>query len=142
MLERLAGVDRRRPLPRYARRLTKQWGAGASAEEAPIVVLLADTFTCFNEPEIGLATRRVLEAFGYGVRLVDAGDMGRAAISVGRLGSAIREIDRRLESWRPMIEDESNQAFLVCEPSCLSAIRDDWLDLSLRGADRAQAIIG
>ena len=129
LLELTAGIDRRRIAPALARPITRQWPPNDRPDDAPHVVLLADTFTCFNEPEIGLATRQVLEAFGYRVTLIDAGDMGRAAISLGRLPKAIKQIDRALGTWRHLINDESIHAFLVCEPSCLSAIQDDWLHL-------------
>ena len=86
----------------------------------------------FNEPGIGLATRRVYEAFGYRVDLADAGCCGRAKISLGLLPQAIEEIDATLERLRPLIEDDSVEAILVAEPSCLSAMKDDWLALKLR----------
>jgi FAD/FMN-containing dehydrogenase/Fe-S oxidoreductase len=134
ILERVCGVDRRRSIPAFARPLTKRWGRDDPSlpADAPEVVLLADTFTTYNEPSVGLATRRVLEAFGYRVRLVPTADMARAAISLGLLTSAIREADAALESWQDLIDDESIAAFIVCEPSCLSSIKDDWLDLKLR----------
>lgn len=132
LLQTVAGIDRRRAIPAFTRPLTRQWPPDHMPANAPQVVLLADTFTCFNEPEIGLATRRVLEAYGYRVTLIDAGDMGRAAISLGRLPRAIKQIDRALARWADLIDDDSIHAFLVCEPSCLSAIRDDWLQLRLR----------
>lgn len=132
--ERVLGVDRRRSIPRYARPLRKRWGADARwlDRDAPVVVLLADTFTMHNEPEIGLAARRVLEAFGYRVRLESATDMGRAPISVGLLDEAIADADRQLGRWGGLIADGAIAGFVVCEPSCLSAIKDDWLSLRCR----------
>lgn len=130
VLEWATGIDRRRPVPRFSRSLTKRWGPSRS--EGPRVVLLGDTFTTYNEPEIGLATKQVLEAFGYRVELAATGDMGRAAMSLGLLPRAIEEADRCLDTWAGMIEDEGIVAFVVCEPSCLSAIKDDWLQLDVR----------
>jgi Fe-S oxidoreductase len=60
--------------------------------------------------------------------------MSRAAISLGLLAQAIRDADAAHDHWRRLIEDDSIVAFVVCEPSCLSAIKDDWLDLRLRTA--------
>lgn len=86
----------------------------------------------FNEPGIGLAARRVYEAFGYRVELADAGCCGRAKISLGLLGGAIEEIDATLARLRPLIDDAGVAAILVAEPSCLSAMKDDWPSLKLR----------
>ncbi|MEL7471842.1 MAG: FAD-linked oxidase C-terminal domain-containing protein [Planctomycetota bacterium] len=142
-LRRVAGVDRRRELPRWTKPLHKRWARDPHdvAADAPVVVLLADTFTTHQEPEIGLATRRALEAFGYRVRLVSVSDLGRALISMGLLEEAITDADRWLERLRPMIDDDSVRAFIVCEPSCLSSICDDWLQLKLKAPiERRQAL--
>lgn len=124
-----------RSLPRFAPSLASQWSRRHSGPQAtgtvPAVALFGDCFTMFNEPGIGLATRRVLRAFGYNVTLADTGCCGRAKISLGLLPEAIDEIDATLERLRPFIEDHSIKAILVAEPSCLSAIKDDWLQLKL-----------
>lgn len=130
----LMNIDPRRSLPPFARSLTRQWGmqAGGHATTAPTIAFFGDCFVMYNEPGIGLATRRVLEAFGYHVRLADAGCCGRAKISTGLLPQAIEEIDATLQRLKPLIDDEQVKAILVAEPSCLSAIKDDWLALKLR----------
>jgi Fe-S oxidoreductase len=88
----------------------------------------------YNESGIGLSAKRLLEAFGYGVSLADAGCCGRAKISMGMLPEAIDEIDATIERLRPLIEDPDCSAILFSEPSCLSAIKDDWLTLKLRSS--------
>src|SRR5262245_24317825 len=109
-LEKLAGIDRRRPLPalaaqpftdrfagptRLARRrpspaLAAQpvadWFAGHTPPAAAPrgeVVLFNDTFTTYNVPEIARAAVGVLEAAGYRVVLVDRKCCGRPLISKG-----------------------------------------------------------
>lgn len=136
---RLMGLHPKRSLPLFARALTRDWPPTTpitpitpAATDAPTVALFGDCFTMFNEPGIGLATRRVLEAFGYRVILADAGCCGRAKISLGLLPGAIEEADGTLTRLRPLIEDGSVQAILFAEPSCLSAVKDDWLSLKLR----------
>jgi Fe-S oxidoreductase len=134
------GVDPRRSLPQFATPLPRLWDRQGSERAAspvdrgaaPIVALFGDCFTMFNEPGIGLATRRVFEGCGYQVVLADAGCCGRAKISSGLLPQAIDEIDATLDLLRPLIEHGRVAAVLVAEPSCLSAIKDDWLSLKLR----------
>jgi FAD/FMN-containing dehydrogenase/Fe-S oxidoreductase len=125
-------IDPRRSLPPFARSLANQWDRPRGAPGTPRVALFGDCFTMYNEPGIGLATRRVYESFGYRVELADAGCCGRAKISLGLLPQAIEEIDATLERLRPLIEDDGVEAILVAEPSCLSAMKDDWLALRLR----------
>ena len=51
-------------------------------------VLFADTFTEYNEPEIGVAAFEVLERAGIGARLLPHGCCGRPLISQGLLEEA------------------------------------------------------
>jgi len=129
----LMNIDPRRTLPPFAKPLARQWGsAPASSAGRPVVALFGDCFTSYNEPHIGLATRRVLNAFGYDVVLADTGCCGRAKISMGLLEQAIDEADATLARLKPLVEDPRITAILFNEPSCLSAIKDDWLTLKLR----------
>lgn len=140
----LLGLHPDRTLPKYETPLHRRWdGKGSTATgtppdaltdappEAPTVILYADTFTNYNEPAIGLAAKRVLEAFGYRVSLFRGSDAARALLSVGLLDDAIRRIDAETALLTPRVNDPAlpAQAVLFLEPSCLSAVRDDWLSL-------------
>lgn len=128
------GIDPRRSLPKLVRPLHKRWvHRDTLPDTAPTVVLVADAFTTHFEPDVGLAARRAFEAFGYRVELFLCGDLARASISVGMLGRAIAEIDDWMERLRPFIDHRPDVAgFIVCEPSCLSAIADEWIALKGR----------
>ena len=63
------------------------------AGAAGTVVLLDDCFTTYNDPEVGIAAVRVLEASGYRVELAGLACCGRPAISKGLLPLA-RELAR------------------------------------------------
>ncbi|MFG0245236.1 MAG: FAD-binding and (Fe-S)-binding domain-containing protein [Phycisphaerales bacterium JB052] len=122
------GVHPRRSLPEFGRAIRRRPVPG---DDRPCVALLSDTFTTHNEPSIALATLSVLDMLGYGVGVEPVSDLGRAAISVGHLGHAVRDANATLERLKPMIEDDSILALLIPEPSCLSAVCDDWADLKL-----------
>src|SRR4030095_2164296 len=84
LLERMAGIDRRRPLPSFAPQTFTGWFARDPAPRpAPRgdVVLFHDTFVTYNAPAIGQAAVRVLERAGYRVVLVDRKCCGRPLIS-------------------------------------------------------------
>ncbi len=97
----------------------------------PKVLVLSDTFSTHNDPGVTAATVRVLEAFGYAVGVKCVSDLGRAAISQGCLPRAIRDAERTLDQLTQEIEDSSLLAFVIPEPSCLSAVCDDWKDLKI-----------
>jgi FAD/FMN-containing dehydrogenase/Fe-S oxidoreductase len=105
------------------------------------VVLFGDCFVTYNESHIGQAAMRVLESLGYPVSIPTTGCCGRAMMSTGLLSDAIRTADATLSQLKPFIEDSSVRAILVAEPSCLSAFKDDWLQLKLKTSmDLRQAL--
>ncbi|MDX2018252.1 MAG: FAD-linked oxidase C-terminal domain-containing protein [Planctomycetota bacterium] len=134
--EKLLGIDRRRTLPPFSKRLMSlvkaakgQAGDAQAKADAPRVAIFGDCFSMFSESGIGLATHRVLSALGYRVEVIDAGCCARPAISMGLLPEAIEEVDRTIARMRPWIEAPDVRAIVVLEPSCLSAFKDDWLRL-------------
>ncbi len=133
MANRLLRLAPERSLPTFApslgRWMKKRRGP---ADSRPVVALFGDCFTLHNEPHIGRAAVGVLEALGYRVELADAGCCGRSMISMGLLPAAIATADRTIGRLRKWIEDPNVVAIAVVEPSCLSAMTDDWLKLKLR----------
>jgi Fe-S oxidoreductase len=138
------GIDPRRSMPAYGPSLLAWYarrGTRAPAG-APAVVLFPDCFTVWNEPRIGQAAVELLESFGYRVVLPELGCCGRSLISTGMLAEASRECRSTAEGLMDVMERERAVAVVGCEPSCMSAIRDDWLELRMgveRGRLRALA---
>ncbi|MCX5641016.1 MAG: FAD-binding protein [Planctomycetota bacterium] len=125
------GIDTRRSMPLYAEGLDRWYARRGSkaAPGAPAVVLFPDCFTMYNEPRIGHAAIELLEAFGYRVVLPTLGCCGRSLISTGMLAEASRTCRATAEGLMQVMEREHAVAVVGCEPSCMSAIRDDWLEL-------------
>ena len=98
----------------------------------PQVVLFGDCFTAYTDSHVGQSAVRVLEAFGYDVILPQTACCGRAMISTGLLRAAIVSADAALHVLGPYVRQPRVAAILVAEPSCLSAIKDDWLQLKLK----------
>ncbi|HVZ94131.1 MAG TPA: FAD-linked oxidase C-terminal domain-containing protein [Phycisphaerales bacterium] len=142
---RVLGLAPRRSLPRYERSLYRLLGISATrggdqtkpapsaGRDAPTVVLYADCFTTYNEPAIGVAAARVLSACGYRVVMPreSNGCCGRAAVSMGLLEDARRTAAESARTLLETIEQWGASAVVVCEPSCLSAIKDEWRTLKL-----------
>ncbi|MCB9848457.1 MAG: FAD-binding protein [Phycisphaeraceae bacterium] len=135
---RFFGVDRRRSLPPAARPLDRLIApiVRNTATRSRTVAIFGDCFTMYSEPGAGVASARLLDALGYRVELVSVGCCGRPGISVGALDIARRQIESTVRRLTPIAGDHSCEALLVCEPSCLSAMIDDWKSLTT-GADRA-----
>jgi FAD/FMN-containing dehydrogenase/Fe-S oxidoreductase len=130
LLEKVAGIDRRRPLPALASETFTDWFARHAAPgTAPRgeVVLFHDTFLTYNVPEIGRAAVQLLETAGYRVVLIDRKCCGRPAISKGMLDEA-----RALAAWnvaRLHPYATRGVGIVGLEPSCLLTARDEWVDL-------------
>ena len=142
MNETLIGIDRRRTLPAWRSTTFEGWlrrrpAAGRPASDAPAVTLFNDTFTNYYEPEIGIAALEVIE---HGVRRVNVarpGCCGRPLISQGLLEAARANGSKLVEALYPVAQ--SGQPILFCEPSCLSAVKEDIPSL-LRGDQKEKAL--
>lgn len=140
MSEQVMGIDRRRPLPAFARQSLGAWfrrRAPAVAGQRGDVVFFADSFTSYTEPEIGIASIELLERAGWRVRLVDDVCCGRSQISKGLLDGARRNHERLLARLGPFAE--AGTPIVGCEPSCVFTLKDELVALS-RGDQRAAAI--
>jgi FAD/FMN-containing dehydrogenase/Fe-S oxidoreductase len=140
LLERVAGIDRRRPLPAFAPQTFTDWfarhPAPASAPRGD-VVLFHDTFVTYNAPAIGQAAVRVLERAAYRVVLVDRKCCGRPLISKGMLEEARVHAHWNVDRLAPYAT--RGVAIVGLEPSCLLTLRDETVDLVRTDAARAVA---
>jgi FAD/FMN-containing dehydrogenase/Fe-S oxidoreductase len=129
--ERFFGIDRRRCLPRWTKPLRLKTVNGNAG-----VLLFADTFMKYYNPEIGTAALAVLQAAGHPADLAPNVCCGRTLISKGLLGDA-RELAAR-NTERLTGAATRGAKIVFCEPSCLSAMREDAPSL-LRGDLQRQA---
>ncbi|MBI2359170.1 MAG: FAD-binding protein [Deltaproteobacteria bacterium] len=137
-LERVAGIDRRRPLPRFTDETFTEWFEvhpqefnGAKRD----VVLFHDTFNNFNTPGVAIAATRFLERAGYRVVLADKKCCGRPLISKGMLEDARVNAGWNVARLAPYAEQ--GVAVVGLEPSCLLTLRDEYPEL-LRTEDSRQ----
>jgi FAD/FMN-containing dehydrogenase/Fe-S oxidoreductase len=128
---RMFDVHPGRSLPKFERSLHRWMNGRTNAGAGPAVILLPDCFTVFNEPSIGRDAVRVLERLGYRVVLPRLGCCGRPMISLGFMDRARRVCAATATALRNEVERSRAIAVLGIEPSCVSAIRDDWLDLKM-----------
>jgi Fe-S oxidoreductase len=135
LMEKVAGIDRRRPLPALAAETFTEWFRKREGlrqrlgTETPRgeVVLFHDTFVTYTTPEIGRAAVQLLEAAGYQVVLVERKCCGRPLISKGMLTEARDNAAWNVERLHPYAA--RGVAIVGLEPSCLLTMRDEWVDL-------------
>ncbi len=140
--EKITGFSARRTLPKWAGESFLQRSAAkvAIGDGFNDVVLLADTFNNYFEPENLHAARRVLEAAGYTVHIATAADgnrplcCGRTFLSSGMVDKAREEARRTLAALKPFVD--KGIPIIGLEPSCLLTLRDEFLSL-LPGASAA-----
>jgi Fe-S oxidoreductase len=141
--ETLLGLAAGRTLPQWRRDYFRASElAGASAAEGREVVLFADTFNTYFEPENLRAAAAVLAAGGYAVRCATASDgralcCGRTYLATGMLDAARAQAQRLLAALAPLAE--RGVAIVGLEPSCILGLRDELPMLSPGAASRAVA---
>ncbi|MGH7501707.1 MAG: FAD-binding and (Fe-S)-binding domain-containing protein [Longimicrobiales bacterium] len=137
--ERITGIDRRRPLPRFHRMTLKRWFARRS-ENGPLrttrvgttaprgeVIVLADSFTSYTEPHIGMAGIELLERAGWRVRLVSDVCCGRTFLSKGMLADAKARLAALVDRLAPAAQDGT--PIVGFEPSCVFTLKDELRSL-------------
>jgi FAD/FMN-containing dehydrogenase/Fe-S oxidoreductase len=124
--ERMLGVDHRRRLPSWKNQTFEKWLAGRPRPDATagkVVTLFNDTFTNHYDPEIGIAALEVIERAGCRVQVVRPACCGRPLISQGLLAEARAQAAQVVEALFPIAC--RGEKILFCEPSCLSAVKED-----------------
>ncbi|WP_428389813.1 FAD-binding and (Fe-S)-binding domain-containing protein [Mucisphaera sp.] len=131
LLEKLAGIDARRPTPKFASWSLQGWfkKRGERGQRATLgeVVLFDDTYASYFEPSQGKAAVGLLEACGYRVTLARAGCCQRPRLSKGMVRAAKRDGEKTLRNLLPYAEQ--GLPILCLEPSCASSLSDDLPDL-------------
>ncbi len=136
--ERWLGLAARRSLPR--------WRSDAFLRDAPRehandadVVLFVDTFNNYFEPDNARAALAVLKAAGLRVHVARAAASeaeparplccGRTFLAAGQVDEAKREARRLLAALAPFVA--RGVPIVGLEPSCLLALRDEYLVMGL-----------
>ncbi|WP_249999333.1 FAD-binding and (Fe-S)-binding domain-containing protein [Actinoplanes sp. M2I2] len=130
----LAGVDKRRSVPAFARRPFRRTFRAVPGPKP--VVLFADSFSDAFSPEVAEATVRVLRAAGYEPRLPSGSVCcGLTWITTGQLDSAKKILARTVEALAA--DARAGIPIVGIEPSCTAVLRSDVHELLPGSADAA-----
>lgn len=136
IMEPLTGFSASRPLPAWSSapfleepNSEPENASAAKASTIKEVVLLADTFNIWFEPEKLRAARVVLEAAGYRVNIAKAPGTrklccGRTYLATGMIKQAKREANRMVTALLPWVN--KGVPIVGLEPSCLLTLRDEY----------------
>jgi FAD/FMN-containing dehydrogenase/Fe-S oxidoreductase len=141
---KVTGLSSRRSFPRWRRDFFRGRQEIPAADGQTEVVLFADTFNTYFEPENLRAAVRVLAAGGYRVVLAEPADGGRRPLCCGRtylatgmVEEARAEAKRMIAALAPYVE--RGVAVVGLEPSCLLGLRDEFSKLVPGGGADALA---
>lgn len=139
LAERVTGISSRRSLPVMRGDFFREGEIGGppGADDGKGVVLFADTFNRWMDPEIPRSALRVLKSAGYTVHAASPLRgrplcCGRTYLAAGMIDKARAEARRTLETLLPHIK--AGRPVVGLEPSCLLTMRDEFKAL-LPGAD-------
>jgi Fe-S oxidoreductase len=131
--ERIADFSARRTLPRWRSdwfRDPEKHPLPTTGGESRDVVLFADTFNRYFEPENLHAAMKVLHAGGYRVQVATPSDgtrrplcCGRTFLAVGRVDKARQEAERTIATLAPLAA--RGLPVIGLEPSCIFTFRDE-----------------
>jgi glycerol-3-phosphate dehydrogenase subunit C len=126
-MEKLLGIDRRRLLPRYARRFSRWFrrqtpppGVGRNGR----VALFYTTPVEFNVPETGQAAVRVLWRSGVDVACPDQVCCGMPALDGGDMVGATRRARRNIESLGRAVDAGCD--VVVPGPTCSRMLKQEY----------------
>jgi Fe-S oxidoreductase len=141
LTERALGFSARRSLPRWHPKPFRPGPNGLSPGDGRDVVLFADTFTTWFEPDNARAAVAVLEAAGY--RVHAAQPSGRRSLCCGRTFLAAGLVDEARREARATLAAlsrfEAGVPVVGLEPSCLLTMRDEFAALLPGAASAALA---
>ena len=126
------GIDRRRTLPKINRITFPNWfkkhtSLNIDAASQKEIVFFHDTFTDYNQVNVGIAAINILEKAGYKVSLAENSCCGRTMISKGELSKAKDSAVENINKLLPYAE--KGIPIVGIEPSCILTLRDEYPEL-------------
>jgi FAD/FMN-containing dehydrogenase/Fe-S oxidoreductase len=139
--EKTTGLAAQRKLPTWSPDPFKEEVGGSPIGDGLDVVLFADTFTTWFEPEKPRAAVRVLKAAGFRPHVIRGPDgrgpcCGRTFLANGMIDQAREEALRTLDLLEPFLK--IGAPVLGLEPACLFTFKDEFVALKLD--ERVQAL--
>jgi Fe-S oxidoreductase len=134
LADKILGLSAKRSLPIWHKNSRQGQELCVGSGDLGEVVLFADTFNRYFEPDNLSAAIQVLTAAGFKVHQPVAVDgearplcCGRTYLSTGMVDKARAEANRTIEALKPYLQRKI--PILGLEPSCLFTFKDEFLSL-------------
>lgn len=134
-IKRWIGIAPDRQLPAFAGYTFSSWWNKQIAHPQhrrttrPTPLLLIDTFTQYYQPHLGQAVYHIAKRAGLPLQAIhfpQHGCCGRPAMSKGLLADAKALATSNVQHFARILADDPDTRFMILEPSCMSAIIDDY----------------
>ncbi|MCG8374568.1 MAG: FAD-binding oxidoreductase, partial [Balneolales bacterium] len=128
LLKYFFNVSPKRDLPKFAKQPFHGWFKNYEApKKKKKVLLLADVFTNYHEPQIAVDAIKTLEYLGFQVMVSDVKETGRPQISKGLLSDAKEIANECIEALK--LSAQMDIPIIGLEPSEILTLRDEFADL-------------
>ncbi|MBQ2247431.1 MAG: anaerobic glycerol-3-phosphate dehydrogenase subunit C [Tidjanibacter sp.] len=129
VMDATMAIDHRRTFPKYASEKFTTWFrrnmAESQKEFAKQVCYFHGCYANYNYPQLGKDLVKVLNAVGYGVRLMEGERCcGVAKIASGLIGDATRDARRNLSEMRKAVAE--GMEIVATSSSCTFTLRDEY----------------
>jgi Fe-S oxidoreductase len=138
IIKTIAGFASGRSLPDVTSNTWKKWYLNKFKiqKTGKIVYIFIDELLNFNEPQIGIASVKLLDKLGYEVRFVEHASSGRSFLSKGLLEDARKLAQKNIQVFKDIITPGT--PLVGVEPSAILSFRDEYPDL-VRGEEKVSA---
>ena len=131
IMDVMLDIDKERTFPQYQRKGFESWfrkearnGQGRFSDK---VAFFHGCSTEFQQPEVGKAFVKVMNALGWGVELMDEKCCGVAMISNGLWNSAKRHADHNVKVFGKAVE--KGMPIVATSSTCVFTMRDEYPDV-------------
>lgn len=125
LIARALGITDRRPFPRFKKsRFTPDLQTGHSKS----VIFLSDVFSRYIEPDVEEAAIKILNAFGYEVKILPVIGAGASLLSKGFLDAAKRHAENVLAEIQ-RLDGGAGLSVVGCEPPEVYCLKHEYSSL-------------
>ena len=131
IMDVMLDIDKERTFPQYQRNGFESWFRKEARNEqgrfSDKVAFFHGCSTDFQQPEVGKAFVKVMNALGWGVELMDEKCCGVAMISNGLWNSAKRHADHNVKVFGKAVE--KGMPIVATSSTCVFTMRDEYPDV-------------
>lgn len=131
IMDVMLDIDKERTFPQYQRKGFESWFRKEARNEQgrffDKVAFFHGCSTEFQQPEVGKAFVKVMNALGWGVELMDEKCCGVAMISNGLWNSAKRHADHNVKVFGKAVE--KGMPIVATSSTCVFTMRDEYPDV-------------